>query len=62
MFAHGAEDHYVPTYMSEKMYRERQSNKHLVIVPDAGHAMALPTDPVAYEKEIERFLQNSNLL
>jgi len=62
MFAHGAEDHYVPTYMSEKMHREGNSKNHLLIIPGAAHAMALPTDPVAYEKEIERFLQNSNLL
>lgn len=62
MFAHGAEDHYVPTYMSEKMYRENNSKNHLLVVPGAAHAMALTTDPVAYEKEIERFLHNNNLL
>jgi fermentation-respiration switch protein FrsA (DUF1100 family) len=48
--------------MSEKMYSERQSNKHLLIVPDAGHAMALVTDPAKYEKEIEWFLRSNDLL
>ncbi|CCU85120.1 alpha/beta hydrolase [Mesotoga sp. HF07.pep.5.2.highcov] len=62
MFAHGGEDHYVSTFMSEKMYSERQSNKHLLIVPDAGHAMALVTDPAKYEKEIEWFLRSNDLL
>lgn len=62
MFAHGAEDHYVPTYMSEKMYRENNSKNHLLVVPGAAHAASLPTDPVTYEKEVESFLRKHKLL
>ena len=37
MFIHGSEDTFVPTYMSEDLYKAKKGKKKLLIVGGAGH-------------------------
>jgi fermentation-respiration switch protein FrsA (DUF1100 family) len=57
MFIHGAEDNFVPTYMSKEMYSVKQGYKKLLIVEGAAHANALFTNKELYEKEVNNFIK-----
>jgi fermentation-respiration switch protein FrsA (DUF1100 family) len=57
MFIHGAEDEFVPTYMSEEMFNIKQGYKKLVIIRGAEHANAYSTDRELYEREVRSFLK-----
>lgn len=56
LFIHGADDTFVPTWMSEKMYEACTSKKELVIVPEAKHGESCLKFPEAYQKAVQKFL------
>lgn len=56
LFIHGEEDDFVPTWMCRKMYDARTGPKRLFLVPGAGHAESIDTDPAGYERVLEEFL------
>lgn len=56
LFIHGAEDKFVPTYMSHKNYDACNSKKKLLIVENAGHAASYYENVPLYEKTVDEFL------
>jgi fermentation-respiration switch protein FrsA (DUF1100 family) len=54
LFVHGSEDHFVPTEMSRRNYREYEGEKELLIIDGAAHAVNYRTDPAAYEAAVRR--------
>jgi fermentation-respiration switch protein FrsA (DUF1100 family) len=56
MFIHGSKDNFVPTYMSEDMYKIKKGYKKLLIIEGAVHGNAYGTDKELYEKEVHNFL------
>lgn len=57
MFIHGSKDKFVPTHMSEDMYKAKKGSKKLLIIEGAVHANAYGTNKELYEKEVHKFLQ-----
>ncbi len=57
LFIHGANDNFVPTYMSEKNYKVCNSPKELLIVENAGHAASYYENVPIYEKTVSDFLE-----
>lgn len=57
MFIHGSKDNFVPTYMSEEMYKAKKGYKKLLIIEGAVHATAYGTNKELYEKEVHEFLE-----
>lgn len=57
LFIHGAEDDFVPTQMSQKMYAARQGEKDLLIIPGAGHGESYYTATELYQKTVRDFLK-----
>lgn len=55
LFFHGADDDYVPSYMSQKNYDACQSRKKLVFIPGAGHGLSFPVDQDRYVAEMNAF-------
>lgn len=56
LFIHGEEDDYVPTYMSEEMYKIKPGNKQLYISPGAQHANSFSTNKEEYSKIVNNFI------
>lgn len=61
LFIHGAEDTFVPTWMSEKMYEACTSRKELVIVPEAKHGESCLKFPEDYRNTVRKFLDTLEL-
>lgn len=57
LFIHGAEDDFVPTRMSRRMYAERQGEKEILIIPKAGHGESYYAATETYEKAVEDFIK-----
>ena len=57
IFIHGAEDDFVPCWMSEKMYEVCPARKALFKVPNAGHGLACLIDPEGYYKALRSFFE-----
>lgn len=57
IFIHGAEDDFVPCWMSEKMYEVCPARKALFKVPNAGHGLACLIDPEGYYKALQSFFE-----
>ena len=55
LFFHGADDDYVPSYMSQLNFDACQSTKKIIIVPGAGHGLSYPVAPELYLDEAARF-------
>ena len=55
LFFHGEEDHYVPSYMSQKIFNACASRKKLVVIPGAAHGLSFPVDPNRYITEMKAF-------
>ncbi|MDR2753506.1 MAG: alpha/beta fold hydrolase [Oscillospiraceae bacterium] len=55
LFVHGDADTFVPTEMGLRFYNAAAMPKELLLVPGAGHAMAYPIDPAAYEAKLREF-------
>ncbi len=64
LLAHGAEDHYVPTRMSEELYhvRSQYAPTHLHLTPKAGHAVSINTDRRAYLQVVREFIDSVEAL
>jgi fermentation-respiration switch protein FrsA (DUF1100 family) len=56
MFIHGSEDTFVPTYMSEDLYKAKKGKKKLLIVGGAGHGNSYMKNDLLYEKEMWLFI------
>lgn len=66
LFIHGLADAYVPSSMSVRMARRRkelcpEALTELCLIPGAGHARSLKTNPGAYEEAIFGFLGDCGL-
>lgn len=57
MFIHGAEDRFVPTYMSEDLFEHKIGFKRLLLVQNAVHANAYMANPSLYRTEVVRFIK-----
>lgn len=56
LLIHGAEDSFILPEHSEKMKAATQGYAELHLVPGAGHAMSVLTDPQGYRKYVSDFL------
>ena len=56
LFIHGKQDHFVPCYMSENMYKVCNSPKELLIVEDAGHAACYMMAEEKYADAVNRLM------
>lgn len=55
LFIHGSDDHFVPIEMTYENYKACASEKRLLVVPGAEHAMSYIVDKKKYEDAIRRF-------
>lgn len=55
-FAHGGDDRFVPTEMSERNFKACRAEKQLLIVPGATHGVSYLVDQPRYEQELRAFL------
>lgn len=55
LFAHGADDHFVPVEMTYENYMACAAPKDLLIVPGADHGMSYFMEPVKYENTVKAF-------
>lgn len=55
LFFHGADDDYVPSYMSQINFDACPARKKLVLIPGAGHGLSFPAAPELYVKEMDDF-------
>ena len=60
LFFHGADDDYVPAYMSRIDYDACTSRKKLIIIPGAGHGLSYPVAPELYISEMIDFFHLSD--
>ena len=56
LFIHGAEDSLIIPKNSEDMAERTKGVKEVHLIPKAGHAESVLTDPVSYHKYVESFL------
>ena len=56
LFFHGKEDHFVPCFMSEKMYEACKSPKELHLIDKCGHAAAYMMASEEYTQAVNRLL------
>lgn len=57
LFVHGADDKFVPTHMVYLLYDACTSEKDLLVVPGAEHAVSYRTDKAAYEAKMDEFIE-----
>ena len=55
LFIHGDSDDFVPVEMSIDNHKACTSEKSLVIIPGAGHALCYPTDSETYRNALKEF-------
>ena len=60
LFIHGSDDHFVPIEMTYENYKACASEKRLLVVPGAEHAMSYIVDKKKYEDAIRRFWQEQD--
>lgn len=58
LFMHGAEDFLIVPKNSEDMAQRTKGVKEIHLIPKAGHAESILTDPKAYHKYVESFLSS----
>ncbi len=58
LLLHGADDDFVPTYMSEENYAAAAGYKRKLIVPGAGHGMSYLVDQKRCQQELSNFLDH----
>ena len=56
LFIHGGADSFVPTGMVYRLHEACAAPKALLVVPDAGHAMAIFDAPERYARTVEAFV------
>lgn len=57
LFVHGAADNFVPTRMGKALYEACVSEKELLLVEGAAHAVSYRTSPDAYEQAARAFFE-----
>ncbi|MFT5875374.1 MAG: fermentation-respiration switch protein FrsA (DUF1100 family) [Clostridium sp.] len=62
LFIHGEKDDYVPTFMCKQMYSVKKGYKDIYIAPNAGHAEAYLKNKDEYEKKVDSFLKDINII
>ncbi|WP_291633496.1 alpha/beta hydrolase [Clostridium sp.] len=62
LFIHGEKDDYVPTFMCTQMYSVKKGYKGIYIAPNAGHAEAYLKNKDEYEKKVDSFLKDINII
>ena len=62
LFTHGEEDDFVPTWMSEEMYKTKRNFKDLYIAPNSAHVEAYWKNTEEYEKRVDKFLIENNII
>ena len=55
LFIHGSDDSFVPVEMTFENYKACVSEKRLLIVPGAGHAMSFYVEPESYKRAVRDF-------
>ena len=60
IFFHGDKDNFVPCYMSEEMSKVCITKNKLVIIPNAEHGLAYPTNPDLYISKVKEFQKECN--
>lgn len=58
LFIHGAEDSLIPPSHSERMFEAAQCAEPVYLVPGAGHAMSVLTDPEGYCDRVTTFISS----
>jgi len=59
LFIHGAEDRFILPVNSQDMYERTQGPKEIRLIPGAGHAESILTDPVSYRAAVSDFLRET---
>ena len=59
LFIHGAEDRFILPVNSQDMYERTQGPKEIRLIPGAGHAESILTDPVSYRTAVSDFLRET---
>ena len=62
LFTHGGDDDFVPTWMSEEMHKAKRSFKDLYIAPKAAHVETYWRNVEEYEKRVDKFLEENNII
>jgi uncharacterized protein len=62
LFTHGETDDFVPTWMSEEMYKAKKGYKDLYIAPNAAHVEAYWSNIEEYEGRVEHFLKEIGII
>ncbi|AYG00677.1 alpha/beta hydrolase [Lactococcus allomyrinae] len=57
LFIHGEEDVFVPTEMVHRNFAATSAQKELLLIEDAGHAIAYETAPEIYREKVKDFLK-----
>ena len=57
LFIHGGADDFVPTEMVYRCYDAAVSEKELLVVPGAGHAVSYVHSPEMYEEAVDSFIE-----
>ena len=58
LLLHGADDDFVPTYMSEQNFEAADGYKRKLIVPGAGHGMSYLVDQKRCQQELSNFVDD----
>lgn len=57
LFIHGKNDKYVPTIMSEKMYKCKKNKKALYLVSGAAHGQSCVVNRKVYKRRVREFVE-----
>ena len=58
LFIHGAEDSFITPEHSKKMMKDTEGYAEVHLIPGAGHAQSILTDPETYRQLVSSFLKN----
>lgn len=61
LFIHGAEDDFVPVWMSQKNYEQCSAPKDLLIVENAAHGASFYENSELYQEKVLEFLKSNNI-
>lgn len=56
LFIHGKDDHFVPSYMSERMYEACKQAKQLLLIENCGHAAAYMCATKEYTEAVNKLM------
>ena len=62
LFIHGANDTFVPTWMSDTLYQHKNGIKEIWHVPGGNHADSYYKYPKEYTEIVKRFLEKYNII